>query len=432
MTTQQVHKADMSMIRRASTAALVGTTIEWYDFFIYSTAAALVFNKAFFPDASPLIGTLLAFATFGVGFVMRPAGAVVFGHFGDKVGRKSILVLTLFIMGGATFLIGLLPTFSEIGILAPILLVFLRLLQGFAIGGEWGGAVALVVEHAPPNRRGFYGSFPQLGVPLGFILSTVIFLVVNITLPDASWGWRIPFLLSAVLILVGMVIRLRIEESPMFREAQEKARKSQTKERMPIVEVFRSYWKQVLLALGLSLGFQVGGYLNLTYMLSYGTTVLGLPNNTLLIFVGIISSLSIPAIVGFCYLSDIIGRRKVFMFGAVGGAVMAFPLFLLVNTKVLALVFIGILLAALINQAMSGPVAALFSEMFNTKTRYSGASMGYQVGAIIGGGFAPFIATALFAATGTSMAVAGYLFLSCAISAVCVLALKETAHKELA
>jgi metabolite-proton symporter len=415
----------VSSIRQVATASFIGTTIEWYDYFIYSTAAALVFNRLFFPEFAPLTGTLLAFATFGAGFVMRPLGAAIFGHYGDRIGRKSMLVLTLFIMGGATFLIGCLPTFESIGIWAPVLLVILRLLQGLGLGGEWGGAVSMTIEHAPQNRRGFYGSFPQLGVPVGFLLSSIAFLLAVSLLPE--WGWRVPFLASIVLVLVGLFIRFRIEESPLFRRVRETG----TEARTPIVDVLRAYPKQVLLAVGASLGFQVEGYIVLAYTLSYGTQVLGLSQSTLLSFIGLVALLAIPAIVGFSALSDRVGRRAVFMGGALATGLVSFPFFWLLNTRSLVLVFIAILVAGLVQQAMAGPAAALFSEMFGTRTRYSGASLGYQLGAIVGGGFAPFIATALYAATGTSLSISIYMFVACAITFVSVLFITETYRKNL-
>ncbi|MGH3146834.1 MAG: MFS transporter [Rubrobacter sp.] len=416
-----------SSVRRVVTASVVGTVIEWYDYFIYGTAAALVFGGLFFPSSDPLVGTLLAFATFGAGFLARPLGGVIFGHYGDRVGRKSMLVLTLLITGVATFLIGCLPTYESIGVLAPILLVTLRLLQGLGLGGEWGGAALMSVEHAPQGRRGFYGSFPQLGVPIGFLLSSGAFLLVNTVLSGVTWGWRVPFLASIVLIAVGLFIRLRIEESPVFKRVRETG----TEARMPVLDVLRVYPKQVALAVGASLANQVVGYIVLAYLLSYGTQVLGLSSTVLLVIVSIAAAVCIFFLVGYGALSDRLGRRRVFLGGTTVLAVMSFPFFWLVDTGSVAAIFVAVIIVSTSTQALAGPTSAFFAEMFGTRVRYSGISLGYQLGAIVGGGFAPFIAASLYAATGTSASVSAYMLASCVITFVSVLLISETYQKDI-
>ena len=307
------HMGQVSSIRQVAIASLVGTALEWYDYFLYGTAAALIFNQLFFPEADPLVGTLLAFATFGVGFGTRPIGGLVFGHFGDKMGRKGMLVITLMIMGLATCAIGLMPTYETIGIWAPIMLVVLRLVQGFGVGGEWGGAVLMAVEHAPTGRRGYYGSWPQMGVPAGLVLSTLVFAAFE-QLPEEqflAWGWRIPFLLSIILVTVGLYVRLRLMESPAFREVEE----THTEASMPILDVLRTYPKNVLLAMGARVGDNMLFYIFTVFVLTYVTEELGLPESLALIGVSIGAGLEFFAIPFFGALSDRIGRRPVYMGG---------------------------------------------------------------------------------------------------------------------
>ncbi|MBA2513329.1 MAG: MHS family MFS transporter, partial [Solirubrobacterales bacterium] len=317
-------------IRKVALASFIGTTIEWYDYFIFGTAAALVFNQLFFPNVDPIIGTLAAFATFGVGFVARPLGGAIFGHYGDRIGRKAMLVLTLLTMGIATFLIGLLPTHETIGIWAPVLLVVLRLIQGFGVGGEWGGAVLMAVEHSPRNRRGFYGSWPQMGVPAGLLLSTAIFSIFSRFTTDAqflAWGWRVPFLLSIILIGVGLFIRLALLETPAFRQVQETG----TQARMPIVDVLRTYPKGVLLVIGMRIAENGSFFVFSVFVLAYGTEQLGLANSTLLAGVLIAAAVQLFAVPVWGALSDKIGRRPVYMGGAVFSLLFAFPFFWLIN-----------------------------------------------------------------------------------------------------
>jgi MHS family shikimate/dehydroshikimate transporter-like MFS transporter len=415
-----------SDIKKVALASFVGTTIEWYDFFLYGTAAALVFNQLFFPNVSPLMGTLAAFATFGVGFFARPVGGIVFGHYGDRIGRKTMLVLTLMIMGIATFLIGLLPSFESIGYLATVLLVVLRLLQGFGVGGEWGGAVLMAVEHSPANRRGFYGSWAQMGVPAGLLLSTVIFSIFS-RLPEdqfLAWGWRVPFLLSAILIVVGLWVRLTILESPAFRRVQE----SHTEARMPIIDVLRTYPKNVLLAMGMRISENGAFYIFTVFVLAYVTEQVGLSSATALNGVIIAAVIGIFAIPFWGWLSDRVGRRPIYLVGAGFSLLFAFPFFWIVDTGSAILIWLAIVLAVNIgHDAMYGPQAAYFSELFGTRVRYSGASLGYQLASVLAGGLSPFIATALLAwAGGDPWPVALYMAAMAVISVVAVLLAKET------
>ena len=414
----------VSSIRKVAAASLIGTTIEWYDFFIYGTAAALVFGGLFFPTISPTAGTLAAFATFGVGFLARPVGGIIFGHFGDKIGRKAMLVLSLTMMGVATVLIGLLPSYGTIGIVAPILLVVLRFVQGLGVGGEWGGAVLMAVEHSPPERRGFYGSWPQMGVPAGLILSNLVFLAVA-SLPDAAftaWGWRIPFLLSIVLVGVGLFIRLRIMESPAFSRVQE----TQTQARMPIMDVLRTYPKQVLLAAGAFIVINAYFYILVSYLINYATEAAGMSRGAILTVVLLSSIVSFFAIPYFAALSDRFGRRPLYLIGVVGMGVSAFLLFWATDTGSFWLVLPAHIFGLGALSVSYGPQAAFYAEMFGTRVRYSGISLGYQGGSIFGGALAPIIATWLFSTTGTSASIAAYVAALAALSFVCAYVATET------
>lgn len=368
------------------------------------------------------MGTLLSFATFGVGFLARPLGGIVFGHFGDRVGRKKMLVISLMGMGLATVLMGLLPAYAQIGILAPIALTLLRLFQGVMVGGEWGGAVLMAVEHAPPGKKGFYGSFPQTGAPAGTALATVAFLLVSL-LPDEqfySWGWRLPFLLSIVLVGIGMMIRLSISESPAFTAAQEK----QEIVKVPIIEAFRLHWKEIFLVAGTYLSQGVFAYIAMSYLVNYGTTVSGIDRSDALlgIFIAaIIATLLYPL---FGSLADFWGRKTVYFMGTVTMLLAAWPTFLLINLNTT----LGFALGATLMFGLSMPPAAgvtgsLFSMVFSKEVRYTGASVGYTISQILGPAFAPMIATALYAAYGTSDAVVIYLVIICLISCVSVASL---------
>jgi MFS transporter, MHS family, shikimate and dehydroshikimate transport protein len=410
-------------------ASFVGTTIEWYDFFLYGTAAALVFNKLFFPTFDPLMGTLASFGTYAVGFIARPVGGVIIGHYGDRVGRKSMLVLTLLIMGVATVLIGMLPTYAQAGPWAAVLLVTLRIAQGFGVGGEWGGAVLMAVEHAPPGRRGFYGSWPQIGVPAGLLLSTGVFAIFS-RLPDdqlLSWGWRVPFLLSSLLVVVGLLIRLRIVETPAFA-AMKGAAKEAT---IPIMEVLRRYPKQVLVATGARFAENGAFYIYSVFVLVYGTQHVHMDRQTVLSGILLGAAIELAAIPMYGALSDRIGRRPVYLFGAVMTAVLAFPLFWMLDTGSPPLVWLALVASFLFGHAaMYGPQAAFFSELFGTDVRYSGASLGSQLSSVLAGGLSPFIATALLAAYGRD-ALALYLIGLAAVTIVAVAASAETHRNEI-
>ncbi len=399
-------------------ASAVGTTVEWYDFFIYGTAAALVFNHQFFPQVSPLMGTLAAFATFGVGFFARPVGGLVFGHFGDRVGRKTMLVLSLLIMGIATFLIGVLPGYAQIGFWAPLLLVVLRLLQGFGVGGEWGGAVLMAVEHSPRGRRGFFGSWPQMGVPAGLLLATGVFAIFS-AMPDEafrSWGWRVPFLLSIVLVAIGLFIRLRVLESPAFLDLKRQGGQA----RLPILEVLREQPRPVLVAMGLRVAENGAFYVFSVFVLTYITEQLGLSRGVALTGVLIAAAAELFTIPAFAALSDRIGRRPVYLAGALLSLAFAFPFFWLMDTGSPTLIVLAIVVSlALGHAAMYGPQAAFFSELFSTRVRYSGASLGYQLASVFAGGLSPLIATALLAwQHGDPWAVAAYMAFMALITAI--------------
>ena len=421
---------ERNSIRQVVAASFIGTTIEWYDFFLYGTAAALVFNKLFFPKAEPSSGTLLALATYGVGFAARPFGGIIFGHFGDRVGRKTMLVLSLLIMGVATFCIGLMPTYAAIGIWAPVLLVVLRIAQGIGVGGEWGGAVLMSVEHAPEGRRGFFGSWPQMGVPAGLFLSTVVFLIVQETTSDEaflSWGWRVPFLLSAILIAVGMFVRLRLYESPAFQRVKD----SGTEAPMPILDVLRKYPREVLLAMGMRLAENGTFYILTVYVLVYGNEELKLPKSTMLWGVVIAALIGLVAIPFYGSLSDRVGRRPLYLGGAGFSLLFAFPFFLLLNTKTALLIWLAIVLGVNVgHDLMYGPQAAYFAELFGTRVRYSGASLGYQLASVFAGGFAPLIAAALLKWAGWT-AVAGYMALMAAITVVATWLASETYQSDI-
>lgn len=406
---------------RVAAASFVGTAVEWYDYFIYGLAAAIVFGPLFFPSFSDLAGTMAAFATFSVGFLARPLGGIVMGHFGDRVGRKSMLVTSLMLMGVATAGIGLLPTYSSIGLWAPVLLVLLRFLQGIGVGGEWSGAVLMAVEHAPEGRKGFYGSFPQMGVPGGLILANLVFLGMSAGVSDEAflaWGWRVPFLLSAVMVVIGLVIRLAISESPDF----ERVKRSDADERMPLVVVVRENLREVLLAAGAFIGVNAVGYVFMAYLLKYSTSVLDMPKSLILNFTLIASLAWLLAIPWASALSDKHGRPKVLVVGSAGLTFWALALFPLVNTANPVLVLLALVGTAVFMGLVYGPLAALFAELFSPEVRYSGTSLGYQIGSILGGGLAPTAATGLYAAWGSSLPITGYLVAVSALSLACIIA----------
>ena len=387
-------------VRRVAVASMIGTSIEWYDFFIFGTASALVFGRLFFPTFSELAGTLAAFASFAVGFVARPVGGLLFGHIGDRVGRKTTLVITLTMMGVATFLIGVMPTYAAIGIWAPILMVTLRFVQGLAVGGEWGGAVLMATEHSGQKRRGFFGSFAQVGSAVGGLLSTGMFLLVQ-QLPEddfLAWGWRIPFLLSIVLVFVGLFIRLRIMESPVFKKIQE----TRHVVKIPALQLIRTDAHNVLLAAGMYLSHGVMFYALTVYTLAYTTREYGLAENTYLIGVTAASALQIITIPALGALSDKVGRRQVIMFGTVFVILFSVPLHFLITSQLAPLTWLAVILGICIgHNAVYAPTAALYSEMFPANVRYSGASLGYQLGGAVAG-FVPLAAASLVGAAGGS------------------------------
>jgi metabolite-proton symporter len=406
-------------------ASFVGTAIEWYDFFIFGTAAALVFGVAFFPTLSPLSGTLAAFATFGVAFISRPLGAIVFGHFGDRVGRKKMLVFSLVLMGSATVMIGLIPTYDQIGLGAPLLLVVARLLQGFAVGGEWGGAVLMAVEHAPPHKRAFYGSFPQAGVPAGLVLATLAFLVVE-RLPEEqmmAWGWRIPFLASAALLAVGMYVRLKVAESPEF----EQVRRTDRIAERPIVNVLRNEKRPMGVGILTQAASLVPFYLVTVFVLSYGPRELGLSRETILLSLLAACVLDIVTVPYVSTIADRVGPRTMLIYGSVYMAAIAYPFFWLLQTGSGWAVLLAMILIITIGHAVTySAVAAYVASLFPAEVRYTGASVAYQGGGVMFSAPAPFIATALSSATQGQWALAAYIAAACAVT-VLVLACSKTA-----
>jgi metabolite-proton symporter len=407
------HAEHQAQLRRAVIASTIGTTIEWYDFFVYGTVTGLVFAKLFFPHSDPLVGTLEAFSIYAVGFISRPIGAAIFGHWGDRLGRKSALIATLMLMGVATFLVGLVPTYDSIGIWGAIILTALRFIQGIGVGGEWGGSVLMAMEWARSNQhRGFVASWPQFGVPSGLFLSNIAVLVFStISGPDfLTWGWRIPFLLSIVLVGVGLWIRLGILETPVFRRLLEEDRI----EKAPLAEVFRLQSKEVFLSAFARMGEQAPFYIFTAFVFSYGVGTLHLSRDMLLLAVLIASCVSFITIPLAGHMSDRFGRKRVYIAGALATGVFAWIYFALLNTLVPFWVFIGIVASLIPHDTMYGPQAALIAESFTGRLRYSGASIGYQLASIIAGGPAPLIATALLASYHTWVAIAAYIS-ACAI-----------------
>ncbi len=407
---------------KVASASFIGTTIEFYDFFIFGTAAALVFPKLFFPGESPLLGALLSFATFGVGFLARPLGGIVFGHYGDRIGRKKMLVISLVGMGSATFLMGLLPGYATIGILAPILLAVLRLIQGFCVGGEWGGATLMAVEHAPIGKRGFYGAFTQMGSPGGVALATLVFLAVA-QLPDEqflSWGWRIPFLFSAALVAVGLFIRISVTESPEFV----KVKVDHEQVKLPVKVAFQKYWRQILLVAGIFISQGIFAYICISYFVSYGTAVLKIDRTAALL--GVCAAAVVATILYgvFGAVSDHIGRKTTYLIGAVAMAVSIAPAIALINTGNPWL--FGVALMLVFGLAMSpagGATGSLFSLMFGAEVRYTGVSLGYTIAQLCGSAFAPLIAVALYGATGSTNGLLIYMLAASAISITSLLLL---------
>ncbi|SUS03372.1 Shikimate transporter [uncultured Defluviicoccus sp.] len=435
MTATTPAKKKTPIVKVALTAA-AGAAIEWYDFFIYGTAAALVFPKLFFPATiPPLMAQIAAFSTFAVGFIARPVGGVFFGHFGDLLGRKRALVIALILMGLGTAAIGVLPTYDTAGVIAPILLVLLRFIQGFAVGGQWGGAALMAIESAPARQQGFYGSFVQIGVPIGVLLANVVFLVLNTVLPSAdflAWGWRVPFLISLVLVAIGIYVQVSLEESVEFEAAKKEPAPAEKKpkRKSPIIAVILSHPTEILLAGGAFVANNTCFYIAITYVVAYGTTTLKLANDLMLTSVMIGSVVMIPVLIACGWISDHVGRRRPFMLGAVLTGLWAFAFFPLIETGQPWAVAVAIAVELVFISFMYGPQAALFAELFPVEVRYSGASLGYQIGSVVGGGFAPIIATALFAEFNSSLPIAIYLAIMCTISLACTVMLSARARRQ--
>ena len=419
---------------------MIGTTIEWYDFYLYATASALVFKPLFFPHISPTAGTLASFATYSAGFGARPIGAIVSGHFGDRLGRKAMLVAALLVMGLVTTAIGVLPTYAQAGLLAPGLLATLRVLQGLAVGAEWGGAAVLSVEHAPPGRRGLFGSFTQLGSPAGMLLATSVFYITRSSIGASgflAFGWRIPFLLSAVLVAIGLFLRLRLTDADIFDRLKEDLKEGlkvgDELARLPVLEVLRSQPRNVLITTGLRLSQIALFVLLTTYSLTYLQDSFGKNNETGLIAVSISSALGFISTPGWALLSDRVGRRSLYLFGAVAG-VGALALFFVAagSGSAVAVVLSIVFGINIVHDAMYGPQAAWFAELFDTRVRYSGSSLGYSIGAVLSGGFAPLIAAALLVAGGRSpWLIVAYFAVLAAITAAAAYVAPETRTKEI-
>ena len=424
--------SERTPLRRVVMASLIGTTIEWYDFFLYGSAAALVFNRLFFPEFDPLVGTMLAFATYALGFVARPVGGIVFGHFGDRIGRKRLLMLSLVLMGVATILIGLLPTYAQIGVWAPIALIVLRLVQGFAVGGEWGGAVLMAAEHGDAARRGFWASWPQAGVPAGSLLAAAVLAIMASVQTEADflqWGWRVPFVLSALLVIVGWYIRNRVSESPMF-EAEFEAADAPAK--VPAMDVLRERPKALVLGAGLRLGENISYYIltvfSLTYLVDVSHESRSVALNALLIGAAV-QFFAIPLL---ALLSDRIGRRPVYALGAFGLAIWGFVLFGLLGSGNNGSIVLALVVGLVLHGAMNGPQAAFITELFPTRIRYSGVSIAYQLTSIVAGSLAPIIALWLYKQYDSATPVAIYVAAACVISGVSALLARETRGLELA
>ncbi|WP_072688200.1 MFS transporter [Rhodococcus marinonascens] len=416
--------------RKLLTAGLFGSSIEWYDFFLYGTAAALVFPQVFFPDQSPLMATLLSFSTFWAGFVARPIGGIVAGHYGDKYGRKPAVVVSLLAMGLATFLIGLLPGAAAIGVAAPILLVFLRFVQGLACGGQWGGIVLLLTESSGPKRRGFSGTFGQMGVSFGVLLGNAVLLGATGALSNEaflSWGWRVPFLASALLFPIVLYIHNKVEDTPEFRELQNEAKKKkETVVSAPLAQAIRDHWRKILLACGLLAATNALFYISIAGVLSYGTEVLDMNRNDMLTVSLLSAGLTVGVVMWSGHMSDKIGRRPMILIGAAAIILWAFPYFMLINTANIVLFFIAVTVGSVFQSMTYGPVAAYIGELFAPNVRYSAASMSYQLAAITVSGGTPFIMIALIDWTGTTTLVSVFIAVMGLVTLLCAWKLRET------
>lgn len=431
-------KTDTNM-RKVALTSLAGTSIEWYDFFLYGAAAALIFPKAFFPEATPAMALILSFGTFAAGFIARPVGGIIFGHFGDRIGRKKTLIIALLLMGISSTMIGLLPTYAMIGIAAPILLTVLRFAQGIAIGGQWGGAMLLVTESAPADKRGYYGAFAQAGAPVGVILANLALIITSSLVSEEfflTWGWRIPFIASVILIGISMYIQLNLEDTKAFKELETSNREKQEAEatktiiRSPILEALRKYPKRIVLAAGAFLSVQVTFYILIAFLLAYGVASAEMSRDDMLTAILIAAAVMVPMQFMFSAYSDRHGRRGIFMLGAGLTAVWAFIIFPLVDTGNFYLIVLAITGGLTFLAMMYGPQAAFFTELFSTEVRYSGASLGYQLGAIIGGAFAPMIAVTLWTEYGIFW-VSVYIAFASLIALLSVFMLTETYKSDL-
>jgi MFS transporter, MHS family, shikimate and dehydroshikimate transport protein len=418
-------------LRRVVWSSVLGSTVEWYDFLVYGTAAALLFNKLFFPRFSPALGTIAAFGSYGVGFVARPLGAAIFGHFGDRIGRKAMLTMTILIMGFGTFLIGCLPTYGQIGVVAPLLLITLRVLQGIGIGGEWGGAVLMVIENVPNEQRGYYGSLVQLGYPIGVICSTGVFAAAS-RLPEAhflTWGWRVPFLLSAILVGIGLFIRLRLEETPVFRQVQ--ARQDVAK--IPLLEILAKHPRTFLMAVGLKVSEIAYVSVATVFSITYVTGHLGMPRSAILNGILLAAFIELFTIPAFGWLSDRYGRKPLFVVGCLFSILFAFPMFWLLRTHSAVVIAITVAVAVSFGQGiMFGPEATWVAELFAARLRYSGASLGFQIGAALSGGLTPVIASALLLWTGSTWPISLYLIVVALVTLAATFAAPETSRQPLA
>ena len=421
-----------SNMQKVALTALAGTSIEWYDFFLYGAAAALIFPTAFFGEATPSTALILSLLTFAAGFIARPIGGIIFGHYGDRIGRKKTLVIALILMGVSSTLIGLLPTYAMIGVTAPILLTSLRFVQGLAIGGQWGGAMLLVTESAPSDKRGYYGAFAQAGAPIGVILANLAFIITSSLVSEESfysWGWRIPFLASAILIGISMYIQLNLEDTKAFQELQQKRQINDTKENQikqsPILEAIRKYPNRIALAAGAFLSIQVTFYILIAFLLAYGVASAEISRDAMLAAVLIASAIMVPSQFMFSSISDRYGRKGIFMAGAILTGLWAYAIFPLVDTGNFYLIVLAITFGLIFVGMMYGPQAAFFTELFTTEVRYSGATLGYQFGAILGGAFAPTIAAFLWNNFGIFW-VSVYISFASLLTLLSVMALTET------
>jgi metabolite-proton symporter len=438
MSSENADLPSSKQMGRLAAAAVFATTLEWFDFLIYATAAALVLSDQFFPSVNPVAGTLAAFATFAVGFLARPLGGIVAGHIGDRFGRKPPLVAAMLVMGLATFGIGVLPPYASIGVWAPILLVVARLVQGLGVGAQWGGAALLLTEHAPVERRGFYGSLIQTGSIFGAVAGNAFFLILTATLSDEqfdTWGWRLPFLSGLLLVLIGIYVQLKISDTPVFRAMQQHSAESRREaglSKTPLQEAVRSYWRQILQAAGAFFVVNATFYILISGLLDYATKQVGMSRTAILVCVMVAGATQVVTIPFFGALTDRRGNRKgVYLTGTLLMAVFAFPLFWLVDTGSIPVVLIGLIIGFTIHAMMYGPQAALYAEMFPADVRYSGASLGYQFASVFAGGLAPFIMTALLVATGASWSVALYIIATAVITFAAVASIRERFRRDL-